>query len=165
VRVLWVDGEEFGMVGSNRYLQAHPNDNIAMVVNADMTAFMGTQSNPLTHEPAAVEYWIQANEQSASGAYKLAQLAGQLPEPVGAKPVIYPGSGVSIAGVVMGYSLSDQSTFWMAGIPALFPFPTGDIPDWYHTPRDVPAEVDVDRLQRVARLWVAGLAAFATVAP
>jgi hypothetical protein len=165
VRVMWVDGEEFGMVGTNRYLQAHPNDNVTMVVNADMTAFLGDQGNPLTHEPSSVEYWIQANERSASAAYQMAQLAGRLPEPVAAKPIIYPGSGVSTAGVILGYSLSDHAPFWMAAIPALFPFPTGDIPGWYHTPRDLPDQVDPGRLRRAARMWVAGLAAFATVTP
>jgi hypothetical protein len=164
VRVLWVDGEEFGMVGSNRYLEAHPHDDLIMVINADMTAFVGEQGNPLTREPATVEYVIQANEPSAAAAHALADLAGRLPEPVGTKAVVYPGSGVSAAGVILGYSLSDQSPFWMAGIPALFPFPAGDIPGWYHTPRDLPDQVDADRLQRAARMWTAGLAAFATVA-
>jgi hypothetical protein len=163
VRILWVDGEEYGMVGSNRYLRQHTSDRVVMVLNADMTAFMGDQSNPLTNESDSVEYWIQANQPSAGASFQFAQLAKLLPEPVMAKPMVYPKRGISIAGEILGYSLSDHAPFWMAGIPALFPFPTGDIPSWYHSPRDIPSQVDEGRLRRAARMWLAGLAAFATV--
>jgi hypothetical protein len=162
VRVLWVDGEEIGMVGTGRYLAEHGADNVVMVVNADMVSHRGTQSNPLTSEPDSVEFWIQANEPSAGAAFKMSDLAGKMPEPVGAKAVVYPGSGLSVVGVTLGYSMSDHAPFWLRGIPALFPFPTGDIPAWYHTPADTLDEVDVGRFERMGRLWAGTLAAFAT---
>jgi hypothetical protein len=164
VRILWVDGEEFGMVGSTRYLQASGHDGVVMVLNADMVAFVGGQDSSLTRGPGSTEYWVQANEESAGAAYQFADLGARLPEPVDARALVYPGNGASLAGVVFGYSLSDQGPFWLEGIPALFPFPTGDIPNWYHTPNDLPNQVDPDRLQRSARWWAAGLAAFATEA-
>jgi Zn-dependent M28 family amino/carboxypeptidase len=162
VRLLWVDGEEFGMVGTQRYIDAH-SERVVMVLNADMIAFRGEQSDVLTAD--SVEYWMQANEQSAEAAYQVADLARRLPEPISSRAIVYPGTGVSTAGAVFGYSMSDHAPFWLRGIPAVFPFPTGDIPDWYHTPHDTPDKVDQNRLRRIGRFWAAAVAASATVGP
>jgi Zn-dependent M28 family amino/carboxypeptidase len=161
VRLLWVDGEELGMVGTQRYIDVSV-ERIVMVLNADMIAFRGRQSNTLTAD--SVEYWMQANEQSAEAAFRVADLARRLPEPITSRTIVYPGNGVSAAGAIFGYSMSDHAPFWLIGVPAVFPFPTGDMPDWYHTPRDAPDKVDQSRLRRIGRLWAAALAAFATVA-
>jgi hypothetical protein len=161
VRLLWVDGEELGMVGTERYIDAH-QEHIVMVLNADMIAFRGEQSSTLTAD--SVEYSMQANEQSAEAAYQVADLGERLPEPISSRAVVYPGCGVSAAGVIFGYALSDHAPFWLIGVPAVFPFPTGDKPEWYHTPRDTPDKVDQSRLRRIGRLWAAALGAFATVA-
>lgn len=163
VRILWVDGEEFGMVGTNRYLEEYGDDDVVMVLDADMIAHVGDQGNRLTAGGAGIEYFLQANEDSAGAAYQLADLARRLPEPVEAEPIVYPGDGVSLGGVAFGYALSDHAPFWLRGTPALFPFPTGDLPEYYHTPRDLPERVDQGRLRRIARLYAAGIAAFATV--
>ena len=92
----------------------------------------------------------------------MADLAGRLPASISLKPLIFPDDGLSLATVLSGGIYSDHAPFWLAGIPALFPFPVGAKPGWYHTPRDTPDQVDADRLQRIGRLWAGALTAFAT---
>lgn len=161
VRFLFLDGEELGMVGAGRYLDEHGARGLELVLNADMVAFVGDGGNPLTADDEA-EYFVQANERAAEHAHRFARLARALPDIVGVRPLVFPDDGVSLAGVLSGAALSDHAPFWLAGVPALFPFPVGDKPSWYHTPGDTPEHVDRDRLARVARLWAAALAAFAT---
>lgn len=163
VRFLWVDGEEQGMVGTGRYLADNAVDGVVMVVNADMVAFVGDRSSPLTGEPSSIDYWVQANEDSAGAAYRAADLGRHLPQPIHAKAVVYPGNGVSAAGVVFGYSQSDHAPFWLEGVRAIYPLPVGDLPASYHTPRDTPEKLDRGLLSRAGRFWAGMLAAFATV--
>lgn len=163
VRLLFTDGEELGMVGSGRYVQEYGTNGVVMVLNADSVAFVGTEGGVLTREASNVEYWLEANESSAQAAFQMANLARRLPEPVHMKPLVYPDNGFSLATIISGGVFSDHAQFWLAGVPALFPFPTGGKPDWYHTARDTPLEVNADRLRRVGRLWACTLAAFATV--
>ena len=165
VRLLLFDGEELGMVGSGRYVADYGADGVVLALNADSIAFVGAGGGFLTGQPSEVEYIVQANELSAELAYQVADLAQRLPEPLAMRPLVYPDNGISLAGVAIGYDRSDHAQFWLAGAPALFPFPAGDKPDWYHTARDTPEQVDADRLQRFGRLWVAALAAFASVSP
>jgi hypothetical protein len=163
VRLLLVDGEELGMVGSGRYVAAFGTEDLVVALNADMVAHVGTPGTALTRQPPGVEYLLQANWQSAGAAFQMADLARRLPRPVAMRPLIFPDDGVSLVGVILGVDLSDHAHFWLSRIPALFPFPAGDKPSWYHTAEDTPDKVDRDRLVRVARLWCAALAAFATV--
>jgi Zn-dependent M28 family amino/carboxypeptidase len=165
VRLLLTDGEELGMVGAERYLEEFGSSELAMVLNADMIAHLGSAGGLLTREPAGVEYILQANERSAEAAFQLADLARRLPEAVALRPVVFPDDGVSVIGFAVGSVLSDHGPFWLRGAKALFPFPAGDKPDWYHTPEDTPERVDADRLRRMGRLWSAAIAAFATRAP
>jgi hypothetical protein len=164
VRALLLDGEELGMVGSGRYVEEYGTDGVVMVFNADSVAFEPDEGGLFTGEKRTVEYWIQATERSAGDAFAVADLARRLPNPIGQKPLVFPGEGVSIIGVATGVDRSDQAQFWLARTPALFPFPAGDKPGFYHTVDDTPSRVDVDRLERIGRLWAAALAAFATVA-
>lgn len=163
VRLLFTDGEELGIVGSVRYLEEYGTDGLVLALNADMVAHAGEQGGLLTREPGGVEYIVQANERSAAGAFQLADLARRLPEPIEMRSVVFPGDGVSVLGFAVGSALSDHAPFWLEESRALFPFPAGDKPDWYHTVRDTPDRVDADRLARFSRLWAGALAAFATV--
>lgn len=165
IRLILFDGEELGMVGSGRYVADYGTHGVVLDLNADSVAFVGADGGFLTRQPSDVEYIVQANEPSAELAYQLTDLARRLPEPVAMRPLVFPGDGVSLAGVAIGYDRSDHAQFWLDGARALFPFPAGDKPDWYHTARDTPEQVDADRLERVGRLWVAALAAFASVSP
>jgi hypothetical protein len=162
VRLLLTDGEELGMIGTNRYIAEHGTDGIAIVLNADMLAHTGDEGNFITREPAGVEYVLQANETAAAAAFRMADLGRRLPEPVNMRPVVFPDDGVSAVGFAVGSDLSDHAPFWLRGVDALFPFPAGDKPGWYHTPEDTPDKVDVERLRRMSRLWAAAIAAFAT---
>jgi hypothetical protein len=162
VRLLLTDGEERGMVGAERYISEFGVDGVTLVLNADMIAHVGDTSGWLTGEEESAEYIVQANEGAAEAAFQMAELARSLPEPLHLKPVVYPGIGVSAAGFAIGYALSDHAPFWLRGVDALFPFPAGDKPDWYHTPRDTPEQVNAGRLRRFSRLWAAAIAAFAT---
>jgi len=165
IRLILFDGEELGMVGSGRYIADYGSDGVVLDLNADSIAFVGTSGGFLTRQPPDVEYIVQANEPSAELAHQLADLARRLPEPLAMRPLVFPGDGISLAGVAIGYDRSDHAQFWIDGARALFPFPAGDKPDWYHTASDTPEQVDSDRLQRFGRLWVAALAAFASVSP
>jgi len=165
VRLILFDGEELGMVGSGRYLADYGARGVVLDLNADSVAFVGTPGSFLTKQPSGIEYIVEANEPSAEHAYQFADLARRLPEPLAARPIVFPDGGVSLAGVAIGYNLSDHAQFWLDGARAVFPFPAGDKPDWYHTAGDTPEQVDTGRLQRFGRLWVAAIAAFASVAP
>jgi hypothetical protein len=165
VRLVLFDGEELGMVGSGRYVEEYGVENVVMVLNADMIAHRGDEGGALTGQPRSVEYILQADGRSAAAAHQVADLGRRLPRPVSQRPLVFPGDGVSLVGVLTGVDLSDHAPFWLAGAPALFPFPAGDKPGWYHTARDTPDEVDADRLERMAALWAAAIAAFATLAP
>lgn len=162
VRLLLTDGEELGMVGSNRYLAEHGVSGVTLVLNADMIAHTGTEGGFLTRGPAETEYILQASEAAAGAAFQMAELLRRLPEPVSMRPIVYPDDGVSALGFALGTDLSDHAPFWLRGVDALFPFPAGDKPRWYHTPDDTPDRVDGDRLRRVARAWAGAIAAFAT---
>lgn len=162
VRLVLTDGEELGMVGSGRYVEEYGVDGVTGVVNADMVAFVGEQGGPLTHEDPAYAYWVQANTPSEALAFRAADLAGRLPEPLTMKPLVFPGSGVSLLGEVTGVDLADQSQFWLSRAPAIFPFPAGDQPAWAHTPEDTTDVVDVDRLRAFGPFLAATLAAMAT---
>jgi hypothetical protein len=164
VRLLLTDGEELGIVGGIRYVQEFGTRGVVMALNADMIAHRGERGGLLTREPERLEYIVQGNEQSAGEAFQLADLGRRLPEPLEMRPVIYPGDGLSVLGFAVGSVLSDHAPFWAAGTKALFPFPAGDKPAWYHTEEDTPDRVDPDRLARMARLWAGALAAFATEA-
>jgi hypothetical protein len=165
VRLILFDGEELGMVGAGRYVAEYGVAGVLLDLNADSIAFVGERGGLLSRQRPGVEYIVQANQPSAQFAFQLADLARRLPATTEMLPLVFPGGGVSFAGVAIGYDLSDHVQFWLANTPALFPFPAGDKPSWYHTADDTPAVVDDGRLQRVGRLWVAALAAFATVAP
>lgn len=165
VRFLLFDGEELGMVGSGRYVEEFGVGGVVMALNADMIAHRGDEGGALTGQPSSVEYLLQADARSASAAHQMADLGRRLPRPISLRPLVFPGDGVSLVGVLTGVDLSDHASFWLAGAPALFPFPAGDKPSWYHTDRDTPDEVDADRLERAAALWAAAIAAFATLAP
>lgn len=165
VRLVLFDGEELGLVGAGRYVAAHSSDRVVVVLNADSIAFVGDEGGILTRTKSSVEYLAQANEASAGFAFQLADLARRLPEPTEMQPLVFPDDGVSLLGVITGFDLGDHAQFWLAGTPAVFPFPAGDKPSWYHTVSDTPDKVDRDRLERMGRLWVAALAAFATSEP
>jgi peptidase M28-like protein len=162
VRLLLTDGEELGLVGAERYLAEHGSEGLVMVLNADMLAHRGAPGSLLTREASGTEYIVQGNEVSREEAFQLADLGRRLPEPVELRPVVFPDDGVSTVGFAVGSVLSDHGPFWLRGVPALFPFPAGDKPDWYHTPDDTPDQVDSDRLVRMGKLWSAAIAAFAT---
>jgi hypothetical protein len=163
VRLVLFDGEELGLVGAGRYVAAHASDHVVVALNADSVAFVGEPGGALTGTAPDVEYLAQANEASAGFAFQLAELARELPKPTEMQPLVFPDNGVSVAGVITGFDLGDHAQFWLAGTPAVFPFPAGDKPAWYHTAEDTPAVVDRDRLERMGRLWVGALAAFATL--
>ena len=162
VRLLLTDGEELGLVGAERYLEQFGGEGLVMVLNADMIAHRGSPGSLLTREASGTEYIVQGNDLSREAAFQLADLAQRLPEPVELRPVLFPGDGVSTVGFAVGSVLSDHGPFWLRGLPALFPFPAGDKPEWYHTPDDTPERVDPDRLRRMGKLWGAAIAAFAT---
>ena len=165
VRLLLVDGEELGMLGSGRYVEQYGTASVVITLNADSIAFVGEPGGALTRQPDGTEYIVQANEPSAAYAYQFADLARRMPKPTRMRSLIFPGDGVSQAGVAIGYDLSDHAQFWLNNAPAIFPFPAGDKPSWYHTADDTPDKVDADRLERMGRLWVGALAAFASVGP
>lgn len=162
VRLLLTDGEELGLVGAERYVEEFGVDGLSLVLNADMIAHRGSAGSLLTREPEGTEYIAQANDAARREAYQLAELARHLPRSVELRPVVFPDDGVSVVGFAVGAVLSDHAPFWLRGIKAVFPFPAGDKPSFYHTPDDTPDKVDWGRLERMSELWAAAIAAFAT---
>jgi hypothetical protein len=68
----------------------------------------------------------------------------------------FPSEGAALPSFVTGVGWSDHWSFWQVGYPAVMVTDTAPFRNpHYHTPRDLPATLDYDRLARVVR----GLAA------
>ncbi|RYE92717.1 MAG: M28 family peptidase [Myxococcales bacterium] len=62
----------------------------------------------------------------------------------------FPSEGAAPASVVGGVGLSDHWSYWQQDYPAVMVTDTAFFRyPWYHTPRDVPAAIDHERLARV----------------
>lgn len=168
IRLLAFDREEEGLIGSRRYVDAHRDDHVVVVINLDAVAYSDSEPGSQLSLPG-IELPDTGNFLAAVGAGKsvdfLAQLAAlskRLPQPVFVVGLSAPGD--SRYPVIGNLLRSDHAWFWSTDVPALFLTDTADFrnPN-YHTARDLPATLDYDFFSRVAALTIGAAAAFAGV--
>lgn len=170
IRFVGFDLEEFGLVGSTRFVQAQPQDEVIVAaINFDCIGYAdstpGSQrSLPGLPVPDQGDFVaIIANDQSATEAAQVRALASRL-ELLPTETVVAPRDGAfPITGNLMR---SDHAPFWLAGKTALFLTDTANFrnPN-YHTDTDTPDTLDPDFLAGVTRVAAASLAYWAEETP
>jgi Zn-dependent M28 family amino/carboxypeptidase len=168
IRFIAFDREEEGLIGANRYVAAHPNDHVSMIINMDCVGYASDAPNsqraPLGLGLRSVgNFLLAAADEPAGDA--LSQI------------VRYSGSSEQFAPVVgivapddahypvdSSFLRSDHAPFWRAGVPGVFLTDTANFRNAnYHTAGDLPETVNYAFLARVARLVVGSAAAFAEI--
>jgi Zn-dependent M28 family amino/carboxypeptidase len=165
VRFLGFDLEEFGLVSSTRYIQAHPDERIVASIVFDCIGYRDSrpgaqQGLPGFPVPTTGDFIAAiANEQSRPRLEELYALGSRLGFGF-LKGVVTPNDG---SGPASGNLMrSDHAPFWLAGQSALFLTDTANFrnPN-YHRDTDVPSTLDPDFLTDVTRLSAAGLSFWA----
>lgn len=152
--------EEWGMVGSSRYVASLKRDRIQPIgmVSLEMVGFTHpSQSYPLGLAPFYPKegnfIGVGANSRSRSLLTRFVRGMRRVPNlPV--ETITVPGGG----GIIPAIRLSDHSPFWDAGIPALLVTDTSFYRNpHYHTAEDAIETLDLPFLERVAQAVVEGI--------
>lgn len=172
IRFVAFDGEEFGLVGSTRYLrqtQGLRGETLNASIVFDCVGYAdstpGSQSSlPGLPVPSAGDFIaLIANDHSAAQAVQLGAIARQL-QLLPTETVIAPGDGANpITGNLMR---SDHAPFWLEGLPSVFLTDTANFrnPN-YHQESDTPDTLDPVFLAQVTRLSAAAVAYWAEELP
>lgn len=168
VRIALFDLEEYGLVGSNRFLQVHGVSGIVGGLNLDAVGFAsrerGSQKAPLGLAVRDVGDFIAviANDGGSEMLSQVARLPKALPIPLELIGILAPGDG-SYPGTA-DFLRSDHAPFWRAGIPLLFVTDTASFRnERYHTTDDVPSSLDAEFFARTAELVVGAVSALGTL--
>lgn len=132
VMLIWVSGEEKGLLGSEAWAKApfFPNDGHAIAdINTDMVGRNNPNQILITPTKAHAAY---------NGLVKMAERLAPLE------------SFTEIKSADEYYTRSDHAMFAKLGIPVTFFF--ADIHADYHKPTDDPEKIDGDKIRRVMRL-------------
>ena len=162
VRFVGFDLEELGLVGSTRYVRAHPDERIVAAIVFDCIGYRdptpgAQQGLPGFPVPPQGDFIAAiGNEPSRLQVEELKLLGARL---AGTAPVIgivtpQDGSGPASGNLMR----SDHAPFWITGKNALFLTDTANFRNpHYHLDTDVPSTLDADFLTAVTRLSAAGL--------
>lgn len=169
IRFVAFDLEEYGSIGSTRYIEAGYTDDVVAAIVMDMIGYAsskpGSQDDVLGVKlPDAGDFLLViGNENSATMTQEMTALGNSfdLAKLVG---VIAPGDGTYFLSSV--FMRSDHGLLWYKGIPALFLTDTASFrnPN-YHKPTDTPDTLDPEFLARNTRALTAAVALFAEVLP
>lgn len=166
LRFVAFDREEEGLIGASRYVAAHPQDRIAMIVNMDCVGFASdepdSQRAPLGLGLRSVGNFILAvaDGPGADALSRFVRLSASGTEFASTVGVIAPDD--SHYPVDSSFLRSDHAPFWRRGVPGLFLTDTANYRNvHYHTPTDTPDTVNPVFLARVARLVIGAAAAYA----
>lgn len=169
IRFVSFDLEEFGSVGSTRYVEAGYADDVVAAIVMDMIGYAssepGSQDDVLGVKlPDTGDFLLViGNENSAKMTQEMTALGNsmELAKLVG---VIAPGDGTYFLSSV--FMRSDHGLLWYRGIPALFLTDTASFrnPN-YHKPTDTPDTLDPNFLAKNTRAVAAAVALFAEVLP
>jgi Zn-dependent M28 family amino/carboxypeptidase len=168
IRLLAFDREEEGLIGSRRYVDAHRNDEVVVVINLDAVAYSdpepGSQSGlPGITVPDTGDFLaVLGAAESRDFLVQLTALSRRLPQPVFVVGLLAPGDSRYPA--IGDLLRSDHAWFWSTDVPALFLTDTADFrnPN-YHKDTDLPETLDYDFLAGAAALTIGAAAAFAGV--
>jgi Zn-dependent M28 family amino/carboxypeptidase len=166
VRFVGFDLEEIGLVGSTRYVQNRPGEEIVASIIFDCIGYRDAtpgaqQGLPGLPMPDTGDFLAGvANAQSRPRLEELYAISSRLGYGGFLLGVVAPkdGSGPASGNLMR----SDHAPFWMAGQSALFLTDTANFrnPN-YHKASDVPSTLDFDFLSDVTRLSAAGLSFWA----
>jgi Zn-dependent M28 family amino/carboxypeptidase len=169
VRFVAFDLEEFGSVGSTRYVQAGYANDVRAALVLEMVGFASEEPGSqkpitgLTLPDVGNFLFVIGNDQSAEMAQRIVALgnARGLANLLG---VVAPGDGAFF--LSSAFMRSDHGLMWYKGIPALMFTDGGDFrnPN-YHEPTDTPETLDPAFLAANTRAVVAAVALFAEVQP
>jgi hypothetical protein len=147
IRFVAFSGEEQWMLGSEVYVQeAFENgDNIVAALNVDMIGYAENDYDrthiKVYHDDAS--YWIVDFTDNVAQEYN---------------------DYIDLDVIPSGFAYSDNSSFWDYGYHALF-YHEWNFNDYYHTPNDVIANMDLTYEMRGCKLVLATLAELAELAP
>jgi Zn-dependent M28 family amino/carboxypeptidase len=168
IRLLAFDREEEGLIGSRRYVDAHRNDEVVVVINLDAVAYSDSEPGSQSSLPGIV-LPDTGNFLAALGAaesrdflVQLTALSRRLPQPISVVGLLAPGDSRYPA--IGDLLRSDHAWFWSTDVPALFLSDTADFRNpHYHLATDLPETLDYDFLASAAALTIGAAAAFAGV--
>ncbi len=167
IRFIAFDLEEFGSIGSTRYLEAGLGRDVRSAIVMDVIGYSshepGSQKNVMGVKlPDVGDYlMVIGNSNSEVYARQITDLSNSsgLKKSVG---IIAPGDGTSFLSTV--FMRSDHGLMWVKGIPAVF-FTDGANfrnPN-YHLESDLPGTLDPDFLAGNTRLLAAAIGLLAEV--
>ncbi|QRK09171.1 M28 family peptidase [Archangium violaceum] len=166
VRFVGFDLEEFGLVGSTRYVNEQvKGEKVVVALILDSIGYRDTtpgsqQSVPPLSFPSAADFILATtNADSSQQADELWALNQRL----GLTRVMTLGAPGNGNGPATGDLMrSDHAPFWLAGKPAIFLGDTADLRSpHYHQPTDTPDTVDFEFVAEVVRLSAVSLAYWA----
>jgi Zn-dependent M28 family amino/carboxypeptidase len=169
IRFVAFDLEEYGSIGSTRYVRAgYANDVVAALV-MDLIGYAsskpGSQKDVLAIKlPDTGDFLLAiGNQNSATMAQEVVAMSSQYGtgKILG---VIAPGDGAYFLSSV--FMRSDHGLLWYRGIPALFFTDTANFRNpHYHKPTDTPASLDAEFLGQNTKIIAAAVARYAEVLP
>ncbi len=165
IRFVGFDLEEVGIIGSHRYIKAHPDEKVVTALVFDCIGYYsdkeGSQlSLPGLPSPSRGDFLaVIANDQSADEASDVYSLSNEL-KIMNTVPMIAGGRGISTVSEPL--TRSDHVPFWFADQKALFLTDTASFrnPN-YHTAKDIPDTLDRVRMAKAVRVAAAALAYWA----
>lgn len=169
IRFVVFDLEEFGCIGSTRYIEAGYADDVYMAIVMDMIGYAshepGSQDDVMgVRLPDRGDFLLVAgNNDSKKMVQEMTALGNGagLAKLVG---VITPGDGTYFLSSV--FMRSDHGLLWYRGIPAVFLTDTANFRNpHYHKATDTPETIDPAFLANNTKVVAAAVALFAEVQP
>lgn len=165
IRFVGFDLEEIGIIGSHRYVKAHPDEKVVTALVFDCIGYYSDeegsqQSLPGLPSPSRADFLaIIGNDQSADEVSDVYALSNEL-EIMSTVPMISGGRGTSTLSEPL--TRSDHVPFWFADQKALFLTDTANFRNAnYHTEKDTPDTLDKVRMAKAVRVAAAAIAYWA----
>jgi len=169
IRFVAFDLEEYGSIGSTRYVQAGYAADVVTALVMDMIGYAtikpGSQKDVLAIKlPDTGDFLLAiGNQNSAAMTQEVVAMSNQqgMGKILG---VIAPGDGTYFLSSV--FMRSDHGLLWYRGVPALFFTDTANFRNpHYHKPTDTPETLDPEFLGKNTKIIAAAVARYAGVLP
>jgi hypothetical protein len=169
IRFVSFDLEEFGAIGSTRYVEGGYADDVHTAIVMDCIGYRsfepGSQKNVMgVTLPDVGDYlMVIGNKHSAEIVQQSVVMANEysLSKSYG---LIAPGDGMYF--LASAFSRSDHGLLWYKGIPAIFFTDGANFRNpYYHTENDLPENLDAEFLAGNTKVLIATIALLAEVQP
>ena len=169
IRLVSFDLEDFGSIGSTRFVKAGYADDVVAAIVMDMIGYASdepeSQDNLMGIKlPDKGDFlFVIGNEQSASMTQQMVAMSNthHLSKVLG---VLAPGDGVYF--LSSAFMRSDHAMLWFNGIPTVFLTDGANFRNpYYHTAEDTPDKLDPVFLSNNTKLLTAAVALFAEQIP